>query len=67
MMKLVQQWRQEGLEVYFTVNTGQNIHLICEEKNKEKLIEKIKSLNFVNNYFINNPGSSPKITQEHLF
>ncbi|MEK7522519.1 MAG: diphosphomevalonate decarboxylase, partial [Patescibacteria group bacterium] len=28
LMKLVKKWRNEGLEVYFTINTGQDIHLI---------------------------------------
>ena len=32
VMKLVKKWRNEGFLVYFTVNTGQDIHLLCEKK-----------------------------------
>ncbi|KKS50818.1 MAG: Diphosphomevalonate decarboxylase [Candidatus Gottesmanbacteria bacterium GW2011_GWA1_42_26] len=32
IMKLTKKWRAEGISVYFTINTGQDIHLICESK-----------------------------------
>ena len=50
LMKLVKQWRGEGLEVYFTVNTGQDIHLIVEEKNSEALVKNLKILRKLKNY-----------------
>lgn len=31
VMRAVKRWRQERLRVYFTVNTGQDIHLICQK------------------------------------
>lgn len=30
IIQAVQQWRQEGLPVYFTIDAGPNVHLICE-------------------------------------
>jgi len=38
---------RKSLPVYFTLNTGQDIHLICEKKNAKKvsrLAEKIKEV-----------------------
>lgn len=67
LMKLVQEWRKEHIEVYFTVNTGQNIHLICENKNKEKVMDKLNNLDFVKKTIVNHAGQEPKIITEHLF
>lgn len=47
LMKLVKSWRKEGLEVYFTVNTGQDTHLICQQKDEQKVIAKLQELDFV--------------------
>lgn len=67
MMKLVQKWRAEGLEVYFTINTGQNIHLICQQKDVKKVQAKLKKLDFVKNIIVNTPGEGARLSQTHLF
>lgn len=67
IMKLVKQWRSEGLEVYFTLNTGQDIHLIIEEKNKEKLVEKLKEIKEVKNIIVNRPAVGARVIKNHLF
>jgi len=33
----VQEWRRQGLEVYFTIDAGQNVHLLCEGERQAKL------------------------------
>ena len=67
LMKLVKKWRTEGLEVYFTVNTGQDIHLIVEEKNSETLVKKLKEINEVKRIIINKPAVGARLTEKHLF
>lgn len=67
IMKLVPHWRQEGLEVYFTINTGQDIHLICEQKNVEKVKSKLKKLDFVKDIIVNTPGEGARLSKNHLF
>lgn len=67
IMKLVSRWRKEGLPVYFTINTGQNIHLICEQKNAKKVKAKLKELDFVKDIIINTPGQGARLSQNHLF
>ena len=56
IMKLVPHWRNEGIPVYFTINTGQDIHLICEQKNVKKVESKLKNLDFVKDINVNLPG-----------
>lgn len=61
IMKLVQRWRREGLEVYFTINTGQDIHLLIESKNKETLLNKLTELDIVKNTIVNTPASGARL------
>lgn len=67
LMKLVKKWRDEGLEVYFTINTGQDVHLIVEEKNIKKLEEKLKKIQEVKKIIINHPSVGARLTDKHLF
>ncbi len=67
MMKWVKKWRNEGLEVYFTVNTGQDIHLIVEEKNREKLIKKLEEIKEIKKIIVNRPAVGARLVEQHLF
>ncbi len=66
MMKLVQTWRKEGLEVYFTIDAGPNIFLICEEKNQQKLIKKLIKNN-LKDFIVNKPSAGARLISRHLF
>lgn len=67
IMKLISHWQTEGIPVYFTINTGQDIHLICEQKNAEIVKNKLKNLDFVKNIIVNTPGEGTRLSQNHLF
>lgn len=67
LMKLVKKWRDGGLEVYFTINTGQDIHLIIEEKNRNKLVNRLKDVKEVKKIIINQPSVGARLTEKHLF
>lgn len=67
IMKLVSHWRAEGIPVYFTINTGQDIHLIVEQKNVKKVVSKLKGLDFVKDIIINTPGEGTRLSNQHLF
>lgn len=67
IMKLVPHWRKMGIPVYFTINTGQDIHLIVEQKNVEKVKAKLKDLDFVKDIIINTPGEGTRLSEKHLF
>lgn len=67
LMKLVKEWRSNGLESYFTLNTGQDIHLIVEGKNKEKLLSKLNDIKEVKEIIINHPSNGARLINNHLF
>lgn len=67
VIKLCKKWRSEGLPVYFTVNTGQDVHLIIEKKNVKKLESKLKDIPEVKQIIVNYPGEGVRLTSTHLF
>lgn len=67
IMHLVKKWRQDGLEVYFTVNTGQDIHLICQKKDVQTLTQKISEIEDVQKTIINTPSKGAHVVNSHLF
>lgn len=67
IMKLTSRWRKEGLPVYFTINTGQDIHLICEQKNIDQVKEKLSGIEEVKDIIVNTPGEGTRLSPNHLF
>lgn len=67
VMKSVQKWRAEGLDVYFTINTGQDIHIICQKKDEAAIMNKIKILENIIEIIPNSPSKGTYLLEEHLF
>lgn len=67
LIKLCRKWREEGLPVYFTVNTGQDVHLIIEKRNVKKLVNKLKEIPEVKEVIVNYPGDGTNLSNKHLF
>ncbi len=67
VIKEVQKWRVAGLESYFTVNTGQNVHIIVEKKNEKRIIAQLKKLSYVKEIISNTPSVGTKLSDSHLF
>lgn len=67
IMHLVKKWRSDGLEVYFTLNTGQDMHLICEEKNTKKLHQLLSQISEVKQIIANKPAKGTQLINDHLF
>jgi diphosphomevalonate decarboxylase len=67
IMKQVKQWRHEGLPVYFTINTGQDIHLLSVAKDAQRLVAKLKAIEEVRSTIVNKPSIGARIINDHLF
>lgn len=67
LMKLVQKWRQEGLSVYFNLNTGQDVHLLCQGADVSTVQAKLSELDFVKKIIINRPSKGARLSDVHLF
>lgn len=67
MMRLVRKWRREGIPVYFSLNTGQDVHLLCEKKTQKRLLDKLKTVGEIKNIIINTPAKGARLSNNHLF
>lgn len=67
LMKQVKKWRAEGMMAYFTLNTGQDIHILIEQKNTKQLIQRLNELNFVKRVIKNSVSTGAKTSMQHLF
>jgi diphosphomevalonate decarboxylase len=67
VMHAVKRWRADGLEVYFTLNTGQDIHLICQKKDAQKIVQLVEEIPEVQKTIINEPASGASLGEKHLF
>ncbi|MGI8420081.1 MAG: diphosphomevalonate decarboxylase [Candidatus Levyibacteriota bacterium] len=67
VMHAVKRWRAEGIQVYFTVNTGQDIHLICQKKDAKKVAALAEEIPEVQKTIINEPAKGAHLIDKHLF
>lgn len=63
----VQQWREEGLEAYFTIDAGATVHIICQQKDLNRLKKKISSIQGVDKIIVSLPGKGARFSTAHLF
>lgn len=67
VMHEVRNMRAAGIEAYFTINTGFNIHVLTLPKYQEKVQQSLDSLKLVQSTHTASVGNKPKIIQDHLF
>lgn len=67
VLHYAKKWRADGLPVYFTLNTGQDIHLICEKKNAQKVASLAQKVEGVQKTIINYPSDGARLVEKHLF
>ncbi|PIU34151.1 diphosphomevalonate decarboxylase [Candidatus Shapirobacteria bacterium CG07_land_8_20_14_0_80_39_18] len=63
----VRGWREEGILVYFTIDAGANVHLICQEKDKQKVIGCLKGMKGIKEVILNQPAIGTRLINKHLF
>jgi diphosphomevalonate decarboxylase len=67
LMKSVIKWRHEGLAVYFTVNTGQDVHVICLSKDADEVMKRLEKVQEIKRVIYNNPSPGTRLVETHLF
>ncbi len=61
-------WReQDGLPVFFTIDAGPNVHLICEAETAPTIEKRLRALPAVRQVITSRPGPGPQLLDEHLF
>ena len=66
LLKKIMSWRNDGLECYFTIDTGPNIHIFSLPENVEEIKSRMKEEG-VTDFFVSKPGGDAKLIEKHLF
>ena len=57
----VQDWRAEGVEVYFTLDAGPNVHLICQAADQAQVEKRLKDIEDVLEVIVSGPGPGARV------
>ncbi len=67
LIKSIQRIRKEGLECYFTIDAGPNVHCLCRPEDTYELQKSLKKIECVNKTILLKPADDSYVTKEHLF
>ena len=67
VIQAAQRWRAEGLAVYFTLDAGPTVHLICESKDADQVTARTREIADVQQVIVNAPGGAAHLIDDHLF
>ena len=57
VMNQIIDWRASGLESYFTIDAGPNVHVLCRAKDAMKLERRLSMVEGVENVIVNQPAN----------
>lgn len=63
----VQKWRAAGIPVYFTLDAGPTVHLICEAEHQEAVLQRLNEIDGVLEVLVSGPGEGARLSETHLF
>ena len=64
LIKKCLEWREEGLQAYFTIDAGPNVHFICEAEQEAQLCQQLQQLDDVERVMSSKPGHAPFLLEE---
>ena len=67
IMNAVTIWRKSGLPVYFTIDAGPNVHLVCQGVDEQAIIKKVRATEGIRQIMVNNASQGAHIIEEPLF
>lgn len=67
VMDAVRRWRNDGLEAYYTLDAGPNVHIICQAKDADTLSANARELGDVQEVIVSAPGGGARLINEPLF
>lgn len=66
LIKTCLEWREKGLQAYFTIDAGPNVHFICEAEEEAQLCAALRELDGVERIMTSKAGGGPLLLDEHL-
>lgn len=66
VLQAVRAWREEGLDVYFTMDAGPNVHCFCETADADRVEARLGNLSGVQDVLVSGPGGGVRLVEYHL-
>ncbi len=63
----VMEWRDGGLECYFTIDAGPQVKIVCLEKDVKEITKRLRVLPGIEDVIVTRPGGPARLTDKHLF
>ena len=67
IIRNIVEWREEGLESYFTIDAGANVHVICKKNDAKKVNEKLSKVPGVLWTIYNEPSKGVIESDDNIF
>lgn len=67
VMQAVRQLRKTGVPVYFTINTGFNVHVLTLPQYEKQVAAVLQNLPSVQKIIVSGVGNQPEYLEKHLF
>lgn len=67
LIEATRTWREESVEVYFTIDAGPNVHLLTLPEHLEALKARLQPVTEVERLIVCGPGQGARLIPEHLF
>ena len=67
LMKIVREWRDDGLNAYFTIDAGPNVHILTLPKDAKEVESRLKEMPEVLEVIHSKPGPDARLTNRHLY
>jgi diphosphomevalonate decarboxylase len=64
IMHRIEVYRNEGLECYFTLDAGPNVHIICRSSDRDKLKKRLVKMDGVKKVIVNTPSRGAHLLQD---
>lgn len=63
VMDAVRRWRAEGLNVFYTLDAGPNVHILVEAKNADEVAKRVGDLGEVKQVLVSGAGGGAKLVE----
>lgn len=67
LIRKIIEWRENGLESYFTIDAGPQVKILCLEENLSEILKRVRRMAGVEDVITAKPGPGPRIVDSHLF
>lgn len=67
VIRSVMEWREEGLESYFTIDAGPNVVIMCMKKDEKEIRKRLSRIKVKKEIVTSQPGAGVEIIEENLF